>query len=402
MEAPLEAAVPANGVVEGVPKSQASIDAATAAIGIACDTPMAIGTTVAAGTSVGSPGTVVEGDEEGDEEVASAGAGGEGDGTEDGATTDEEAYACTTTDASSRGTEEVEAGPGEEADAEAESVAPRTSGGADIDLCRTVVEVVQPESDDVCSICLDEFTDDDPGKATACSHLYHLQCIMQWAQRSRECPLCFRPLQLAEPELNELLPFGEYVAPPAPGDSRPAGGIFPRSAWELVLLQMAQAGLEGGGHRHGHSHRHHGHRHQRSGGSGGHRHHRGEDSERRQESVEERRARRERERARERRDAARGREVAAEAAHRDRRHTSGSLHAAATAPAAAPGSSSTRASGSASRAAGGSSSFDSRSASSVLRSSMVTMSSKVKGFGRATRAFFSGEPDASGQSSQRR
>ena len=28
------------------------------------------------------------------------------------------------------------------------------------------------------------------------SHCYHLQCVMQWAQRSRECPLCFRALQL--------------------------------------------------------------------------------------------------------------------------------------------------------------------------------------------------------------
>jgi hypothetical protein len=30
----------------------------------------------------------------------------------------------------------------------------------------------------------------------ACRHHFHLQCIMQWAQRSRECPLCFKSLQL--------------------------------------------------------------------------------------------------------------------------------------------------------------------------------------------------------------
>lgn len=30
----------------------------------------------------------------------------------------------------------------------------------------------------------------------SCRHQYHLQCIMQWAQRSRECPMCFRALQL--------------------------------------------------------------------------------------------------------------------------------------------------------------------------------------------------------------
>ena len=38
-----------------------------------------------------------------------------------------------------------------------------------------------------------------PGLRPVCAHrhCFHLQCIMQWAQRSRECPLCFKPLQLA-------------------------------------------------------------------------------------------------------------------------------------------------------------------------------------------------------------
>jgi hypothetical protein len=31
---------------------------------------------------------------------------------------------------------------------------------------------------------------------TICFATYWLQCIMQWAQRSRECPLCFKSLQL--------------------------------------------------------------------------------------------------------------------------------------------------------------------------------------------------------------
>ena len=29
-----------------------------------------------------------------------------------------------------------------------------------------------------------------------CRHEYHLQCIMQWAQRSRECPMCFKSLHM--------------------------------------------------------------------------------------------------------------------------------------------------------------------------------------------------------------
>lgn len=52
------------------------------------------------------------------------------------------------------------------------------------------------EEPNVCSICLDEFVEADPGVPTRCRHSYHLQCIMQWAQRSRECPLCFRTLRL--------------------------------------------------------------------------------------------------------------------------------------------------------------------------------------------------------------
>ena len=36
---------------------------------------------------------------------------------------------------------------------------------------------------------------------------------MHWAQRSRECPLCFHTLQLEDEGMNSLLPFGEYINP---------------------------------------------------------------------------------------------------------------------------------------------------------------------------------------------
>lgn len=64
-----------------------------------------------------------------------------------------------------------------------------------IELCRKVLPELHEEGP-CCSICLDEFTEDDPSMATTCGHGYHLQCIMQWAQRSRECPLCFHTLHL--------------------------------------------------------------------------------------------------------------------------------------------------------------------------------------------------------------
>eukprot|EP00889_Picochlorum_renovo_P008249 jgi/Picre1/35279/NNA_002741.t1 len=82
----------------------------------------------------------------------------------------------------------------------------------EVGLCRKVIPELE-EEENVCSICLDEFTDCDPSAMTVCGHGYHLQCIMQWAQRSRECPLCFHALGLEDEGLNSLLPFGEYVSP---------------------------------------------------------------------------------------------------------------------------------------------------------------------------------------------
>ena len=38
----------------------------------------------------------------------------------------------------------------------------------EIELSRRALPVVQPEADNVCSICLDEFTADDPGQQTQC------------------------------------------------------------------------------------------------------------------------------------------------------------------------------------------------------------------------------------------
>lgn len=82
----------------------------------------------------------------------------------------------------------------------------------EVGLCRKVIPELE-EEENVCSICLDEFSDSDPSAQTVCGHGYHLQCIMQWAQRSRECPLCFHALGLEDEGLNSLLPFGEYVSP---------------------------------------------------------------------------------------------------------------------------------------------------------------------------------------------
>jgi len=59
--------------------------------------------------------------------------------------------------------------------------------------------------DDACSICLEPFNSDDPPAVTYCKHEYHLQCILEWSQRSKECPICWQLLVLKDPASQELL-----------------------------------------------------------------------------------------------------------------------------------------------------------------------------------------------------
>ncbi|XP_065863394.1 E3 ubiquitin-protein ligase RHF1A isoform X2 [Euphorbia lathyris] len=59
--------------------------------------------------------------------------------------------------------------------------------------------------EDACSICLEPFNSQDPSTATSCKHEYHLQCILEWSQRSKECPICWRILVLKDPACQELL-----------------------------------------------------------------------------------------------------------------------------------------------------------------------------------------------------
>ncbi|KAL5701773.1 RING-type E3 ubiquitin transferase [Ranunculus cassubicifolius] len=61
------------------------------------------------------------------------------------------------------------------------------------------------EEDDACSICLEPFSCSDPSAVTSCKHEYHLQCILEWSQRSKECPICWRLLVLKDPGSQELL-----------------------------------------------------------------------------------------------------------------------------------------------------------------------------------------------------
>ncbi|KAL8517602.1 hypothetical protein ACS0TY_015743 [Phlomoides rotata] len=63
----------------------------------------------------------------------------------------------------------------------------------------------QEACDDACSICLDEFSDSEPSTITTCKHDFHLHCILEWCQRSSNCPMCWQPISLKDPSSQELL-----------------------------------------------------------------------------------------------------------------------------------------------------------------------------------------------------
>ncbi|CAN8300954.1 unnamed protein product [Cochlearia groenlandica] len=64
---------------------------------------------------------------------------------------------------------------------------------------------IQEACEDACSICLEDFCDSDPSTLTSCKHEYHLQCILEWCQRSSQCPMCWQSISLKDPTSQELL-----------------------------------------------------------------------------------------------------------------------------------------------------------------------------------------------------
>lgn len=64
---------------------------------------------------------------------------------------------------------------------------------------------VQEACDDACSICLEDFSQSDPSTVTNCKHEFHLQCILEWCQRSSNCPMCWQPISLKDATSQELL-----------------------------------------------------------------------------------------------------------------------------------------------------------------------------------------------------
>jgi E3 ubiquitin-protein ligase RHF len=64
---------------------------------------------------------------------------------------------------------------------------------------------IQDACDDACSICLEAFCESDPSALTSCKHEFHLQCILEWCQRSSQCPMCWQAISMKDPTSQELL-----------------------------------------------------------------------------------------------------------------------------------------------------------------------------------------------------
>ncbi|KAG6537814.1 hypothetical protein ZIOFF_002913 [Zingiber officinale] len=64
---------------------------------------------------------------------------------------------------------------------------------------------IQDACDDACSICLEAFCESDPSTVTNCKHEFHLQCILEWCQRSSQCPMCWQTIGLKDLASQELL-----------------------------------------------------------------------------------------------------------------------------------------------------------------------------------------------------
>jgi hypothetical protein len=53
----------------------------------------------------------------------------------------------------------------------------------------------------ICAICLDEFLVRQTYAILPCAHHYHVQCIMMWLEKSRQCPICKQRLCDATPTM---------------------------------------------------------------------------------------------------------------------------------------------------------------------------------------------------------
>ncbi|KAJ9535220.1 hypothetical protein OSB04_un001695 [Centaurea solstitialis] len=59
-----------------------------------------------------------------------------------------------------------------------------------LEKVKSKVNTISEDDEDICPICLEEYTSENPRIVTKCSHHYHLSCIYEWNERSETCPVC--------------------------------------------------------------------------------------------------------------------------------------------------------------------------------------------------------------------
>lgn len=65
-------------------------------------------------------------------------------------------------------------------------------------LVRTRFTPANFNRDEACSVCLEDFKENDEVITLPCSdrHIFHSQCILEWLPRNNACPLCKEPVSV--------------------------------------------------------------------------------------------------------------------------------------------------------------------------------------------------------------
>ncbi|XP_071693966.1 uncharacterized protein [Rutidosis leptorrhynchoides] len=75
---------------------------------------------------------------------------------------------------------------------------PETHLMAALNKVKTNINTVSQDDEDVCPICLEEYTNENPRIVTKCWHHFHLGCIYEWNERSETCPVCSKLMVFEE------------------------------------------------------------------------------------------------------------------------------------------------------------------------------------------------------------
>jgi hypothetical protein len=52
----------------------------------------------------------------------------------------------------------------------------------------------EKKKEDCCSVCTEDYTDEDQTVTTECNHLFHARCLATWVKTKNTCPICRKSL----------------------------------------------------------------------------------------------------------------------------------------------------------------------------------------------------------------